>query len=46
MISGPAGIFGLSALESELLEIELIDKHIDRSDWIVLVDVVVKSFRE
>ena len=42
MIGRPAGSMRVYALETEVTEIELINKSFDDSDRIVLIDVVIK----
>src|SRR5215472_10334256 len=44
MISGPPSLRRLHPFEPELSEIERIDKRIDNSNRIVLVDPVVQTF--
>src|SRR6516162_2517414 len=44
MISGPPSLRRLHPFEAELSEIERIDKRIDHSNRIVLVDPVVQTF--
>jgi hypothetical protein len=44
VIRGPAGRFGLHPVEAKLVQIKLVDEHLNGSDGIVFCDVVVEAF--
>ena len=46
MIGRPAGCLGSNPVKAELAQIELVYKHINHPNRIVLVDPVLKAFRE
>jgi hypothetical protein len=46
MVAGSAPVEWLNADETELVEIETVDKHVDRTHRIVVGHVVVEQRRE
>ena len=46
MVGGPADDPWMHAIEDELRQIRLIDEDVNRPDWVVFRNVVVKTFRE
>jgi hypothetical protein len=46
MIRRPAGCFGSNPIKAELAQIELVHEHVNHSNWIVLVNPVLKAVRE
>jgi len=46
MVAWPTRRFGMHPLEASQLQIELLDKHVDRSDRVVFCNVVLKTFWE
>src|SRR5207237_4861007 len=45
VIAGSAGIEGLDTDKPELVEIEIVDEHVDRSDRIILAHIVIERRR-
>ena len=46
MISGPASFFRLHAIKAKLVQIQLIDKHVNDPNRIILSDVIVQMLGE
>ena len=46
MVGGPAGDLWMHAIEAQLGQIKFIDEDVNRPDWVVFRNVVVKAFGE
>jgi len=46
VIGGPAGVSGMNAGEAQSLEIEPVDKGINKANRIALVDPVIEALRQ
>src|SRR5262249_36168765 len=42
VIAGPAGVERLDTHEPELVEIETVDEHVDRSHWVILAYIIIE----
>jgi hypothetical protein len=46
MEAGSAGRGGVDAIKPKIAEIERIDEGVYRANWVLLVDPVLKAFRQ